>query len=258
MMIPPFEVTRSVIEQLDGWLAELAAPHLPACRDPDGTSYRWRFTNETPEALQVGKAVRAVSGIRAALLLVDNGYTTEAGSILRTVADFCHEIIAVGEGLLERRLTTHQQRFVDQYFAPMARSPEELETRGKEFYVSREQLFAAHQRIAEKTRGPVDLVRRLTRFLNYGYDKYIHGSYDSSMELFRGDMSEFMLRGHLSERHRCVMRVGVSGKLYETLVALGIMALSRNNQQLFASIRKAMAEIDDSGEQSGGTCIGLA
>lgn len=256
-MIPSFEITRSVIDRLDGWIAEITAPHLPLRREPDGASFRWRFQEETAETLQLGKSVRAVTAIRAALLLADNGYTTEAGSLLRTVSDFCHEIIAIGEGLVEGRLTTQQQRFVHEYFAPMARTPEELEARGKEYYVSREQLFAAHQRLAEKAKGPVDLPRRITRFLNYGYDKYVHGSYDSAMELFNGGTPQFMLRGHASDRHRCAMLTAVTGKLYELLVALGIMALSRRNEALYRSIRTAMKEIDESGEQSGAGCAAL-
>ena len=41
-----------------------------------------------------------------------------------------------------------------------------------ERYVTREELFAAHQRLADKTTKRADDLRKLTRFLNYGYDKY--------------------------------------------------------------------------------------
>ena len=47
----------------------------------------------------VGKLVRAVSALRAALLLAENGHITESGSLLRMVSDFCTEIQAIGEAL---------------------------------------------------------------------------------------------------------------------------------------------------------------
>jgi hypothetical protein len=226
-------------------------------QEPDGATFRWRFRDETGASLQVGKAVRATSALRSALLLADSGYTTEAASLLRIASDFGQEIVAIGEGLLEGRLTTDQQRFVDEYFAPMARTPEELEARGKEYYVCRERLFAAHQRVAEKAQAPVDLLRRVTRFLNYGFDKYVHGSYDSAMELFDGQTGAFMLRGHRSERHRCAMLVSISGKVYQVLLALGFMALSRKDEPLFREIRESLAQLDAADEQSSSQCTGL-
>jgi hypothetical protein len=249
-VIPPFIATRTVIDQLDGWIAAFAGKH-EFRRDADGD---WKFVNETPEALQLGKAVRAVTSLRAALILADNGYTTEAGSQLRIASDIAHEIIAIGEGLLEGRLTTNQRRFVEQYFAPMARSPEELEQRGKEFYVSREELFAAHQRLADKTTKQGELLRSLSRFLNYGYDKYVHGSYGSAMELFRGDEGRFMLRGHDSERHRCATLTAIASKLFELLAALGFMTFPQRDEALFREIREAVNLLETSGEQSGEAC----
>jgi hypothetical protein len=256
-VIPPFTTTRGIIDSLDEWIAEFTAPHLPLDKQAVDDSYEWRFREETPEVLQLGKAVRAVTSIRGALLLADQGYTTEAGSLLRMTSDFAHEIIAVGEGLVEGRLTKNQQRFVDQYFAPMARSADEYEERGKEYYVSREELLAAHQRLAEKTTKQADLLRKLTRFLNYGYDKYVHGSYSSAMELFHGGEGRFMLRGHASERHRCAMLTAVAGKLHEVLVAFAFMTFSRRDEALYRSIRADLNALEMSGEQSDSKCQGL-
>lgn len=191
------------------------------------------------------------------MLLADHGYTTEAGSLLRMTSDFAHEIIAVGEGIVEGRLTTKQQRFVDQYFEPMARTADEYEQRGKEYYVSRDELSAAHQRLADKTTKRGGLLRKITRFLNYGYDKYVHGSYSSAMELFNGAEERFMLRGHASEVHRCAMLTAVAGKLHEVLVAFAFVTFSRRDELLFRSIEAALTDLERSGEQSGAACAGL-
>ena len=128
-----FPVSRKIIARLDEWLAAFAAPLLPARRVPiQNGNFQWEFKEQTPEVLQVAKAVRMITGIRAALFLADNGFTTECATLLRVVSECSHEIIAIGEGLIEGRLTEPQQRFVRQYFAPIVRTPDELEQRERE------------------------------------------------------------------------------------------------------------------------------
>lgn len=242
---------------MDAWIDAFTTWHLPFRRERhSGGGFDWRFTAETPEALQLGKAVRAVTSIRGALLLADQGLTTEAGSLLRTTSDFAHEIIAVAEGVIEGRMTTAQQEFVDQYFAPLATTADELEQMGRLYYVGRDKLFAAHQRIAEKTTGQVDLLRATTRFLNYGYDKFVHGAYSSAMELFTGRTNTFMLRQNESAQHRCATLTAVAGKLHEVLVALAFMTMSRRDQELYESIRAAIRELEESGEGTRKYCEG--
>jgi hypothetical protein len=186
--------------------------------------------------------------MRSALILADAGMTSDAGAMLRMASDFSHEIIAVAEGVIEGRMTSSQQDFVNEYFAPMASTPEDLEKRGKQHYVSREKLFAAHQRIAEKTTKQVDLLRQTTRFLNYGYDKFVHGSYGSTMDLFTGRTNSFMIRGHEGSHHIAMTVNAVAGKLVEALVAYGFIAACRRDETLLRSIRAALDDLNSSGE----------
>src|SRR5687768_5519984 len=135
-------LTRNVISRLDAWVNELARPLLPlqAIRESDG-GMRVAFTNASPHALMVGKLVRAVSGIRAALLLVDSGFVAESAALLRMVSDFCSEVNAVAEGVHSGKPSAAVKQFVQQYFVPRARTPEEYEAAEKGFYISREELL---------------------------------------------------------------------------------------------------------------------
>lgn len=246
-----FETTRAVFERFDEWIARLAAPYLPLRRAFDASGeFHWEFSEQSGRTLLVGKAVRMVSGIRAAMLLADHGFSTESASLCRMASDFSQEIIAIGEGLLEGRMTTSQQEFIDQYFAPLARDPEELEKRGREFYVAREKLMAAAQRLVDKTTKKWGEMRKATRFLNYGFDKYVHGAYLTATELYRGDEHRFMLRGTEFEELVCVARRTVAAKTHEVLHALELMALIARDEALCREIRAADRALDASGEQS--------
>src|SRR5688500_15623626 len=99
-----------------------------------------------------------------------------------------------------------QERFVRQYFQPISENPDEHDKQERERYVSREELLKAHYRLDEKITGDASQLRKLMRFVNYTYDKYIHGAYLTAMELFHGQKQCFMLRGHESERNRRVAK----------------------------------------------------
>ena len=60
------------------------------------------------------------------------------------------------------------------------------EEQERERYVSREELLKAHYRLEEKVDGDPARLRKLARFINYTYDKYVHGAYLTSMELYKG------------------------------------------------------------------------
>jgi len=242
-------VSREIIEKLDTWLSTLAEPFLPLIQVPgENGRFHWEFREKRPETLVVGKAVRMVSGIKAALLLADNGFTTECASLLRMVSEFSQEILSVVEGLVEKRLTEPQERFVRQYFAPLARSPEEFEEMERERYVSREELFKGHYRLGAKAEVEVDRLRLLSRFLNYSYDKYVHGAYLTAMELYNGLENRFMLSGHTAERPREIARTAVAGKLHEVITALEMMSLLSDNTGLQRELTEARRALDASGD----------
>jgi hypothetical protein len=107
-------------------------------------------------------------------------------SLLRMVSDFAKEIIAIAEGLLEKRFTEPQERFVQQYYVPIAEDADEHERQKRERYVTREELLKAHYRLDERVTGDATRLRKLMRFINDTYDKYVHGAYLTSMELYQG------------------------------------------------------------------------
>jgi hypothetical protein len=92
--------TRDLIDRLDGWVHDLAAPAMPPrlVRVANGTA-RLEFRQHVPQTVMIGKLVRAVSGIRGALVLADLGYVVECAALLRMVSDICIEVTAVGQVL---------------------------------------------------------------------------------------------------------------------------------------------------------------
>ncbi|MHB1864195.1 MAG: hypothetical protein ACYCVL_14680 [Gemmatimonadaceae bacterium] len=254
-----FRCTRDLLDRLDRWVSMLVVPlGTPIRGDDQRGGFLWDFPQKTPELLQVGKLVRMVSGIRAAMLLADYGYTTESASLLRMVSDFGQEIMAVGEALLEGRLDDNQKRFVDQYFAPPPSDPAEYAARERERYVSRNELFKATRRMVEKTSESAEDLAMLTKFLNAGFDMYVHGGYATAMELYHGGDGAFMLSGHKGEQGRCIARTAVAGKLHEVLIAVRFMAMTRRMRPLADELAQALARLVSSDEMSSEPCKNIS
>lgn len=194
------------------------------------------------------------SGITAALRLADDGFVVECATLLRTVSDFASEVIFLSEGVLNGEVTAAQSKFVQDYFNPLPVSPDELAEREREYYVGRKDIQKAHARLARGAELPVEDFAKLSAFLNKGYDSYVHGAYESTMELYTGRTHTFMMTGHESARHRCIARSSVAGKLYEVLAALQFMAITRQLSTLAMQIRQARHDLEASAEQSGAEC----
>jgi len=208
----------------------------------------WVFREQTERVLLVGKAVRIISGIRAAMTLADLGFIAECGSILRTVSEYTGEILSICQGLLTGPQTEAQRRFLRQYFAPMPRDPDEEQDR----YVTREELFKGYYRWAAEKGGDYDRARKVFRFVLQGYDKFVHGAYITAMELYNGRDHTFMLSGHESEDKKNVYKAAVAAKLHESLSALLAIATVTGIPALETEIGLASRELYASGEISGG------
>ena len=249
-------VTRSTIPRLSEWVDQITTRLPEPERDPlPSGGFRWRHGAPNADSLLVTKAVRIASGLRAALMLADNRHTVETGVILRTVADFSAEVMFIAEGVLEGRLTQEQAEFIEQHHAPLARTADEFAEREHQWYVGRKAIAKAQRRLAEKWGADPEFLQKLTEFLNYGYDSYVHGKYESAMELFSGADMRFMMNGTESDHAVCVALSSVAGKLGEALNAFSAIAIVWKMGALADDIRAEFNRLHASGEESGAGCI---
>jgi hypothetical protein len=250
-----FPVTRQLMERLDGGIEAIGAPIVPLRRvpaPPPHPGFLWEAGERTIRVVLLGKAVRVASGVRAAMALADLGFVTECGAILRIVYDFTLEINAVCEGFRSGTPSAAQKKFVEQYFTPMPATPEEYASQEHERFVRREDLLKSHTRLAMEMGEDVDVVRRQFAFMAFGLDKFVHGSWMTAVELYRGDTHTFMLNGHVDSASREGYKRFVASKLHETLAALAFVATVMGMPALHEDIKTAAKELFNSGELFGG------
>lgn len=237
-----------LIEQLDGWVNELAEPLMPPRLVPEGSDrLRLEFREHIPHAVMIGKLVRAVSGLRGALVLAEAGFVAECAGLLRMVSDFCIEVVAIGEALKRGGEAPRAVReFVDQYFTPKARTVAEYASRERTRYVSREELMKAEVRLAEGTTVDGEGLRSVHQFLNMTYDAYVHGAYETAMELCNPRTGVFAMRGHPTAAKRQEFVEAVFLKMHEVVVAVELTAAVTASAAVFKAAREVRHVMDAS------------
>lgn len=241
-------VPQEIIDRLDTWANALAAPLLPLRAIPEGDdSIRLEFRQQIPRSVMIGKLIRAVSGLRGALVLAEAGYVAECAAVLRTVSDFCTEVSAIGFALHRGGEPPSAVRtFVAQYFTPRARTPQELASAERTRYVSREALMKAHRALVEGSSVDTHKLDLNHRFVNMAYDSYVHGAYESTMELWSQRSGHFEMRGHPSVQKREEFIEAVFLKMHEVVVAIELTAAVTAHGEVFRLAREARHTMDAS------------
>ena len=232
------------IEKLDGWVNRLAG-NLPApIRDPlpDG-NFVWRFPDDELSVLLVAKAVRVSSALGGAWELAKLGYTTETGALLRLVGDFSAEIQFMAEAYVEGRETRAQKEFRTQFFATPPRSLDDFLLQEKQYFVARREIAKAHKRLAEKAGQDGRLLNNTSSFIAHGLNRYVHGAYDSAMELFHGGLRRFLTRG-VDGRPKASSLKFVGNKATEAVQAVEFVAILFGETGIRQEIVAFLARVD--------------
>ena len=239
---------QEILNKLDGWVNSLVAPALPLLATPEGDdAIRLEFRQQIPQSVMIGKLVRAVSGLRGALVLAEAGHITECAAALRIVSDFCTEVSTIGFALHRGGdLPTAVRDFVAQYFMPRARTPDEFAATERTRYVSREALMKVHKTVAENHPVDINLLDRSHRFVNMAYDSYVHGACETTMELWNPSTGSFEMRGHPFQEKREEFVEAVFLKMHEVVVAMELTAAVTAHAEVFTLVREARRAMDAS------------
>jgi hypothetical protein len=73
---------------------------------------------------------------------------------------------------------------------------------------SRRVIESTLQEFAESGDGEPEHLRRVVRFLSYGFDKFVHGAYITAMELYDGEAGRGLLatRDHAFSSNICATK----------------------------------------------------
>lgn len=222
------ELIKQAIGELEVALSLLVAKIGPPIYIPESEKPRFRYTVADPLILMVLKAVRVVSGLNAATVLLEAGYVVEMGVLFRTIDDFIDEITFVGEVVEKGAATADQTRFIEASFEDDTRTTAELlEDWPRTQRVERKKIQASQDRVLGRyvPEAP-ELVKRIARAVDNTYSGFVHGSQASIMELYEGgDRERFRVHGMLGTQRIPTYRRELAHYTHRALNTLGVIAL---------------------------------
>jgi hypothetical protein len=140
------------------------------------------------------------------------------------------------------------QAFIDHYFLPLAKSPDEFANQAKIRYVSRERLLLAKVALSPPIPGiGSDMILKHERFIDKTYDGFVHGYFESTMDLWNPAKRAFEVQGRSDEEVRADYVEATILKSQEVVKAIELTACMTGCNEVFESARSARRHLDELG-----------
>jgi hypothetical protein len=184
------EFYREAVERLE----EIVAVFEQELDKPKSSHGAYAYESPTVKHVCFLKSIRIISGLQALLVLLEAGYATEMGVLMRTISDCINAIYFLLESYPE--ISHDTQKYISNFFSE---SIEDLElapdqnrrihrTKVKKIHASRARLLSEFINFS---------VGRDMVYKNYSaYSGYVHSAYPNIMETYTGDPDQkFLTRG---------------------------------------------------------------
>jgi len=187
------------------------------------------------------KAVRIVSGANALLVLLEAGYVTEMGVLIRTVGDCVNDIYFLLEKFPE--IPVDVEKYIANFFSESIEDVEILEDNRKVHRTKVRKIHASRARLlSEHTNLYID--RDMVYRIYSAYSGYVHAGFQSIMELYGGLPPKFHLDGikgtprvlHWEQRFISLLR--------RATLVFGYMAEKYNKPDLVRQVRNLIDWFD--------------
>ena len=231
------DVYKKAIEQLENVIAvfeqELEKPQL----------VRGGFVYESLTVKHVCflKSVRVVSGINALVVMLEAGYVTEMGVLIRTIGDCINDIYFLLECFPETPPEVEQ--YIANFCNDGVEEPETLEDEKKVHRTKVRKIHASRARLlSEHTNLYID--RDMVYKIYSAYSEYVHAGFQSIMELYGGIPPNFHLRGIKGTPRVRHWQARFIALLRRVTLVFGYMAEKYNKPDLMREIRHIMDWFD--------------
>ena len=166
-----------------------------------GSGVVFRYAEKSAEQAIVQKLARYVSGLRAGLLLIQNGYTQESAVLHRTLDEFAEDIMFLGLAIAVGEQTDVHRVYLEAfYFEDIVLSEGKVcVAENRPHRVSRKQIRKAiddsNVRLTQQTGNPVPSATSIVRIIGDLFSGFVHAGSQQIMEMYGGRPSRFHLAG---------------------------------------------------------------
>jgi hypothetical protein len=228
-MLVLYETTLDRMEEAFHRLAAMIEPPELVAR---GSHHVFRYRNETAEAAVIQKLARTISGLRATLLLLRNGYVQEIGALCRMLDEFNEDIVFLCQAIGKDRISELHQKYLAAFYEEEFDDPDRpILSNQKRPAVPRSKIHAAIASIAEYPLNPSD-GQQLHRTLHRANSGYVHAASGHILEMYGGDPPRYHLSGMLGTPRVAELTQYLWNYFYRGFVSLMFCAVAFRNKTL--------------------------
>jgi hypothetical protein len=189
----------SKIETLDRFLIKFSETFTPPLFYHSGAEhYGFRFGAPGPKHFCFLKSIRAVSALRASVILAREGYPQELFVLLRTLAEFTTHIEFILFSLDDNgTLSEEASTYLTAFFSDFARNSDTDFGKIKLKQVTVHKTVGASLDAAQRTdsTGNYDPTQKLFSQIYRTLSNFVHGRYPEIMDLYGGDPARWHTNG---------------------------------------------------------------
>jgi hypothetical protein len=205
---------------------------------PESVHGTFVYKSPTIKHVCLLKGVRIISGLNALLVLLQAGYVTEMGVLVRTIGDCINDIYFLIENFPD--ITPEVEKYLANFFSGSIDEVEILQNEKRIYRTKARKIYASRARLlSEHINFPVgqDMVYKVYS----AYSGYVHSGYPSIMEIYGGDPPyEFHLQGMKGTSRIKDWEEVLVAFIQSAVLVFGYMAEKYDKVDLTHEIRKIM------------------
>lgn len=196
------------------------------CLVKRGSYEVFRYKTPSLHAAVIQKLAREISGLQAALVLLDAGFVQELGAVFRMLDEFIEAVDFLCEAVRSGRVTELQKEYLTAFYQEEFEDLDRpLLSEQKRPTVSRRRIQAALANSPTPPINPSDGMK-LQRTLSQGCSGYVHGASVHIMDMYAGDPPRFQVSGMRNTPRIAEFATGCVGYLYRGILSAIKVAVS--------------------------------
>lgn len=207
-------------------------------RIPHKVGFVFRYRTAGIHEALIQKLARSISGLNAAIVLIEEGYFQETGVIFRTLDEILEDIVFLASALTDAAYTDKHDRYLKAFYLhavtsqpdgcfdiPQPNSVGRKDIRNHSIGVLGNGINQSEARSAGKS-------------VSAAYSGYVHAASENIMEMFGGDPPQFHLTGMLGTLRETEWKRSLPTYIYRGLLAANFVAKGFGDHETVATLYK--------------------
>lgn len=215
----------------------------PPVAVPYNDSFAFRYVEKTIHQALVQKLARVVTGLRAARLLVEQGFLQEQGALQRILDELHEDISFLSLAVIYGEITLLHKAYLEAFYEEEFDADSALASTQKRPMIPRQKVRAYIAKIEAAALDPSTGVE-LGRTISKAYSGFVHAASPHIMDMYGGNPLRFHLRGMKGTPRQDEHREDLWNYFYRSIIAFALVAKAFGDDRLFAEIQLFSREFE--------------